>query len=283
LRGDFFNYSVDSVLQPLNSGNRYSGIFSPKLSLIAGPWAETEFFINLGYGYHSNDARGATLRFDPLTGDPVSSVTPLVRSRGAEIGMRSQYVQGLNTTLAFWWLQMDSELVFIGDAGTTEPTGKSERYGVEWTNYYKPLDWLTLDADFAFSAANYTGVPSGQNSIPNSVRRVITAGAVADLTNGFFSTARVRYFGDVPLNETNTYNAGDTTLVSMGVGYQDEAYKLELEAFNLLGSQRYDIAYNYNYRTKSDVYNNINPDGVNGVIMHPVEPQMFRFTAMLKF
>ena len=283
LRGDFFNYNVDSLLQPVNSGNRYSGIFSPKLSLIAGPWADTEFFINMGYGYHSNDARGATLKFDPLTGDPVSSVTPLVRSRGAEIGTRSNYVKGLNTTLALWWLQMDSELVFIGDAGTTEPTGKSERYGVEWTNYYKPLDWLTLDADFAFSAAHYTGVPSGENSVPNSVRRVVTAGAVADLTNGFFSTVRVRYFGDVPLNEFNSYNAGDTTLLNMGIGYQDEAYKFELEGFNLLGSQRYDIAYNYNYRTKSDVFRNINPEGVNGVIMHPVEPLMFRATAMLKF
>ena len=223
------------------------------------------------------------LKVDPLTGDPVAPVSPLVRSRGTEIGMRSQYVQGLNTTLAVWWLQMDSELVFVGDAGTTEPTGKSERYGVEWTNYYKPTDWLTLDADFAFSAANYTGVPLDQNRIPNSVRRVITAGAVVDLTNGFFSTARVRHFGDVPLNESNTVNAGDTTLLSMGVGYQQEAYKLELEAFNLLGSQRYDIAYDYNYRTQSDVNNNINPNGVNGVIMHPVEPQMFRFSVTLKF
>jgi outer membrane cobalamin receptor len=283
LRGDFFNFNVDSHVQPLNSGSRYAGIFSPKLSFIAGPWADTEFFLNLGYGYHSNDARGTVLKVDPLSGDAVAPVSPLVRSRGAEIGMRSQYVQGLNTTLAVWWLQMDSELVFVGDAGTTEPTGKSERYGVEWTNYYKPADWLTLDADFAFSAANYTGVPHTVNRVPNSVRRVVTAGAVADLTHGFFSTARVRHFGDVPLNESNTFNAGDTTLVSMGVGWQNEAYKLELEAFNLLDSKRYDIAYNYNYRTQSDVFKNIHPDGVNGVIFHPVEPQMFRVTAMWKF
>jgi outer membrane receptor for Fe3+-dicitrate len=215
-----------------------------------------------------------------VTAAPVS---PLTRQRGAEIGVRSQYVQGWNTTLALWWLQSDSELVWVGDAGTNEPTGKSERYGVEWTNYYKPLDWLTLDADFAFSAANYTGVPHDQNRVPNSVRRVITAGAVADLAWGFFATTRVRHFGDVPLNEGNTFNSGSTTLVSLGVGYQQEAYKLELEVFNLFDSKQYDIAYNYNYRTQNDVRLGINADGRNDIIFHPVEPQMVRGTVMVKF
>ena len=283
LRGDFFYFDVKSNLNPANSGDRAASLVSPKASFIAGPWADTEVFLNLGYGYHSNDARGTVIKVNPVDGELVPSVTPLVRSRGAEVGVRSQYVKGLNTTLSVWWLQLDSELVFVGDAGTTEPTGQSERYGVEWTNYYKPLDWLTLDADFAFSTAHYTNVPSDQKYVPNSVRRVVTSGAVVDLTNGFFGTARVRYFGDVPLNEADSYNAGDTTLVNLGLGYQQEAYKFELEVFNLLNSQRYDIAYNYSYRTQSDVFRNINPEGVNGVIMHPVEPQMFRFIATLKF
>ncbi|MFM8330142.1 MAG: TonB-dependent receptor [Candidatus Methylumidiphilus sp.] len=282
LRGDFYNFHVSSFSQPLNSGSRYAGLLSPKLTFIAGPWADTEFFLNLGYGYHSNDARGTTTHID-ADGNLVDPVTPLVRSRGAEIGMRTQYVQGLNSTLSVWWLQLDSELVWIGDAGTNEPTGKSERYGVEWANYYKPTDWLTLDADFAFSAANYTGVPYTENRVPNSVRRVITAGAVVDHPSGFFGTMRVRHFGDVPLNEGNTFNAGDTTLLSLGAGYQKDFYKLEIEVFNLLDSKRYDIAYNYNYRTRSDAINGLNPDGVDGIVMHPVEPQMVRGTVMVKF
>jgi len=282
LRGDFYNFHVHSYTQPLNSGNRYAGLFSPKVSFIAGPWADTEFFINLGYGYHSNDARGVTATVD-LNGDPINPVTPLVRSRGAEIGMRSQYVQGLNTTLSVWWLQLDSELVWIGDAGTNEPTGKSQRYGVEWTNYYKPTDWLTLDADFAFSAANYSGVPYYESRVPNSVRRVITAGAVADLSMGFFATTRLRHFGDVPLNESNTVNMGSTTLVSLGVGYEKDFYKLEVEVFNLFDSKQYDIAYNYPYRTRFDAQNGLNPDGVDGIVFHPVEPQMVRGTLMVKF
>lgn len=283
VRGDFYNFEVNNKLYPVNSGTKSAGIFSPKLSLIAGPWAETEFFINMGYGYHSNDARGITAKYDPATGEAISPVTPLVRSRGAEFGVRSQYVEGWNTTLALWWLELDSELVWVGDAGTNEPTGKSRRYGVEWTNYYKPTDWLTLDADIAFSAANYTGVPYYENRVPNSVRRVITAGAVADLTNGFFATTRLRHFGDVPLNELNSFNAGSTTLVSLGAGYQRDFYKVEIEVFNLFDSKQYDIAYNYFYRTKQDAMSGLNPDGVDGIVMHPVEPQMVRGTLVLKF
>ena len=282
VRGDFFGWDVTSHAVPANSGSQYRGIFSPKLSLIAGPWADTEFFLNAGYGYHSNDARGTTLKVEP-TGAVALPVSPLTRQRGAEIGVRSQYVREWNTTLALWWLQSDSELVWVGDAGTNEPTGKSERYGVEWTNYYKPTDWLTLDADFAFSAANYTDVPHAVSRVPNSVRRVITAGAVVDLPSGFFATSRVRHFGDVPLNEGNTFNAGSTTLVSLGVGYQQPAYKLEVEVFNLFDSKQYDIAYNYNYRTQADVRLGINPDGRSDIIFHPVEPQMVRATAMWKF
>lgn len=122
----------------------------------------------------------------------------LVRQRGAEAGVRTQILPGQVSTLAIWWLHSDSELVFAGDAGTTEPTGASERYGVEWTNYYKPTDWLTLDADFAFTSARYLGVPGNAKDIPNSVGRVIGAGAALQLPYGFFASLRVRDFGRVP-------------------------------------------------------------------------------------
>ncbi|WP_054773290.1 TonB-dependent receptor domain-containing protein [Methylogaea oryzae] len=145
-------------------------MFSPKLSLIFGPWFDTEFFVNLGEGFHSNDARGVTLKLDPLRPDtPVPGVDPLVKTRGAEVGLRSQWLPGLDTTLAVWWLQVGSELVFVGDAGTTEPTGKSERYGVEWTNTYRPADWLTLDGELALTSARFVDAPAHADAVPNSV------------------------------------------------------------------------------------------------------------------
>ena len=279
LRADFYDFNVQSITLAANSGKKSAVLFSPKLSLIFGSWADTEFFINLGYGYHSNDARGITLNTDPVSGNFSTSAKPLVRSRGGELGFRSQFIPKLNSSFALWWLQMNSELVFVGDAGTTEATGKSERYGIEWNNDYKPTDWLTLDADFAFSMANYTGVSKNHSYVPNSVRRVISARAVVNLPHDLFATVRLRHFGDVPLNAENTANAGDTTLLNFGAGYEHKNLKLEVDMFNLLGSKANDIAYYYNYRTR----NNPNPDGTAGIIFHPVEPRMVRVSATLKF
>lgn len=299
-RADFFEFEVNSRSLRANSGQKSAALISPKLSLIAGPWADTEVFLNLGYGYHSNDARGTTIRVDPTTaaGDPAQPVSPLVRSRGVELGTRSQYVPGLTTTLAVFWLQLDSELVFVGDGGTTEPTGKTERYGVEWTNYYKPTDWLTLDADLAFTSAYYTGVPRNQNNVPQSVGRVITAGAVVEFGGGFFGTARLRHFGHVALNESGRRDpadpaapgkafAGSTTLVNLGAGYQYENVKVEVDVFNLFGSKQNDIAYYYNSCVVSDP---VCPQataaaeaGIPGLMKHPVEPRMVRATLTLRF
>ncbi|TAN50828.1 MAG: TonB-dependent receptor [Methylococcaceae bacterium] len=279
LRGDFFVFDVNSRTLAANSGVADAAIFSPKLSLIFGPWYDTEFFINLGESFHSNDARGVTLKFDPTSPTtPLPGVYPLVKSRGAEVGLRSQYLPGLDTTLALWWMRMDSELVFIGDAGTTEPSGKSQRYGVEWTNTYKPTGWLTLDGELALTNARFTDAPGNADAVPNSVGRVIGAGATLDLPRGFFAGARLRHFGHVPLNEQASADGGSTTLVSLEAGYKNDAFKLALDVFNLLDSRRNDIAYYYGSRLAGEP-----AGGVEDVHFHPVEPRMVRASVTVYF
>ncbi|CAL1239714.1 TonB-dependent receptor [Candidatus Methylocalor cossyra] len=281
LRSDTFLFDVKDKLVPQNSGQTASTLLSPKLSLVFGPWFDSEWFINLGYGFHSNDARGVTARVarnDPAT--PMAGAPGLVRQRGAEAGVRTQILPGQVSTLAIWWLHSDSELVFAGDAGTTEPTGASERYGVEWTNYYKPTDWLTLDADFAFTSARYLGVPGNAKDIPNSVGRVIGAGAALQLPYGFFASLRVRDFGRVPLNESGTAWAGDTTLVNLGAGYQYQTLKLELDVFNLFDSRANDIAYYYTSRFPQ---NEQPASGVDGIMLHPVMPRQVRASVTIAF
>ncbi|SMF97446.1 Outer membrane receptor proteins, mostly Fe transport [Methylomagnum ishizawai] len=278
LRSDTFFFDVTDKLHPQDSGSQTSSMVSPKLSLVFGPWAETEFFLNFGYGFHSNDARGVTNHYDPLDPTmPVKGAPGLAKQRGAEGGLRTQYIPGLVSTLAVWYLHSDSELVFLGDAGTTEPTGQSERYGVEWTNYYKPNDWLTLDADFAFTSAHYQDVPHSESDIPNSVGQVIGAGVVALLPYDFFATARVRYFGHVPLNETGTAYMGDTTLVNLGAGYQYQKLKFEVDVFNLFDSKANDIAYYYESRYPQ------NAAAAEGIMIHPVMPRQVRATITLNF
>ena len=278
LREDIFFFDV-KTLQGVNStGDMTASLASPKLSLIFGPWADTELYLNGGYGFHSNDARGVMDRIDPSTKDYIYGVTPLSRTEGAEIGARTQYVPGLNSTLAFWFLHSDSELVFVGDEGTTEPTGPGNRYGVEFVNYYKLTQEVTLDADFAFTQSKYTDLPSGENSIPQSIGNVITAGAVYEHPDGYYATARLRHFSNVPLNEANTVQLGTTTLVNIGGGYRFDNVKLELDLFNLFDSKANDIAYYYQYRLPDQ-----GPDGVEGKVIHPVEPRMIRGTISISF
>ena len=148
LREDFYQFDVRSNVA-VNSGAGSANIFSPKLGLIFGPWAETELYANVGYGYHSNDVRGATIAVDPGTREPTRRAPPLVRARGMEFGMRSVLVPHLQTTLALWGLDIGSELVFTGDAGTTEPSRPSRRDGIEIANYWKPMSWLTIDGDLS--------------------------------------------------------------------------------------------------------------------------------------
>jgi len=278
LRSDTYFFDVNSKLTPQNSGSKSNTLISPKLSLVFGPWADTEFFVNFGYGFHSNDARGVVGAVDPADPSVLAQPAPgLARQRGAEGGLRTQYLQGWVSTLAVWYLRSDSELVFQGDAGTTEPTGETERYGVEWTNYYQPTDWLTLDADFAFTSARYLNAPGNAQDVPQSVGTVIGSGAVIKFPYDIFGTIRVRHFGHVPLNEQGTAQQGDTTLVNLGAGYQYEKLKLEVDVFNLFDSKANDIAYFYQYAY---------PQGaapVEGVLAHPVVPRQVRATVTLSF
>ncbi len=293
LRGDFINNDVqvldnlkhDPLVNAANSGSRGKAMISPKLSLVIGPWYDTEYFFNVGYGYHSNDARGTTLQRDPTNGDFLDSnaarIRPAAWSRGGEAGIRSNFIQDLNSTFALWWLESSEELVFVGDAGTTEINGKSHRYGIEWTNYYKPTDWLTLDADYALTTARYAEVHAGEsdNFVPNSVGRVISTGITVEDPNGsgMFGTLRFRHFGSVPLDESGRFWAGDTNIVNLGAGIKRKQYKFEIDVFNLLGSVSNDIAYAYDYAY---------PNGTQtatGILKHPVEPRMVRGTITVNF
>ncbi len=278
LRGDFYHYDVDSHNIAVNSGSADDAQFSPKISLVFGPWFDTEFYANAGYGFHSNDARGTTIQVDPATLASASQVDPLVASKGAEFGIRSQAIPGLVSTLSVWWLELDSELVFIGDAGGTEESGKSQRYGIELTNYYKPVEWLTLDFDVALSEAEFSDAPANANEVTNSVGLTIAGGATVDLPYGLFGSMRVRHFDDVPLTEDNSVKAGSTTVVNLGTGYRYHDYKVELNVFNLFDSGDRDIAYHYTSRLSGEAV-----AGVDDVHFHPVEPRSIRVQVSLEF
>ncbi len=284
LRADRFDFHVQSSIVA-NSGDRSASIASPKLSLIFGPWAKTEYFVNYGYGFHSNDARGtvATVAAKDPKGPAISPVNPLVRSKGGEVGARTEIVPGLQSSLSLWALKLDSELLFVGDAGETEPSRASKRYGVEWNNHYIANKWLLLDADLAVSRARFTepdpGDPLFGNHIPGSIQTVTSLGATLTDLGPWFGQFQLRYFGPRALDENNLQRSKATTLAYLRAGYKvNRNVKVTVDVFNLFNRQGSDIDYAYASRLKGEP-----AEGVNDIHFHPVEPRSVRVSLIANF
>src|SRR6185295_4502328 len=201
---------------------------------------------NGGLGFHSNNARGTTISGDPSGRvTPPKKVDPLVRTKGVDIGVRTAALDGLQSTLSAFFLDIDSELLFVGDAGITEPSRPSRRTGIEFANYYTPVAWLTVDADFAYTRARFSNSDPVGSRIPGAIEGVIAAGISIHNLDGFLASLRVRYFGPRPLIEDDSVRSGSTTLVNDRVGYEYKNATIAFEVFNLFNAKADDIAYFY--------------------------------------
>ena len=278
LRADTYRFDVQSDLAA-NSGKRTASVVSPKLNLIFGPFAKTEFYVNLGSGFHSNDARGAVISVDPKTGDPAERVTPLPRSKGLELGVRTSVLPGLQTSLAVYRLDLASELIFVGDAGNTEAGRPSRRIGFELANYYKLDDWLTIDADLAFAQARFRGDAPEGDRIPGAVEGVASVAVAFDNIGPWFGALQLRYFGPRPLIEDNSVRSKATSGLNARVGYKiSPTLQVELQGFNLTNRQVSAIDYYYTSRLPGEP-----AQGKADIHFHPIESRSFRVSLTAKF
>ena len=278
LRGDLYRFGVDAG-DPRNSGTEWAGVVSPKAGLVLGPWARTEFYVNAGRGFHSNDARGATMTVDPSTGEPAERVTPLARATGAEVGLRSVILPHVQTTVAVWRLDLDSELIFIGDAGTTDAGRPSHREGIEWATFLKPRPWLTMDVDLALSRARFRDDDPAGRFIPGSVETVVSAGAAIDGPWRLSGGLRWRYFGGRPLIEDDSIRSAATSLVNGDLAVRlAPRVKLRLEVFNLLDARTSDVDYFYASRLPGEP-----GGGVEDLHTHPALPRTARLGLQVRF
>jgi len=309
LRGDDAKYVVTSLtptyvspifgpvnFAELNSGSATKFLPSPKASLIFGPWANTEFYAQGGFSFHSNDARGATQKEEPISPDypfPTSCtpISPLVQTKGGEIGARTSAVPHLHSTLSLWYLHSNSELQQDGDTGGTIASEQSSnRYGIEFANYYTPLEHWAFDFDFADSRAQftqidpadaaYTNVGGGQypvqgpggKVVPEAVRVVISSGVTLHDYKGFSSSLRLRYFGPRDLTSDGIYRSDLTALLNAQVGYRiNKTWRVSVELLNLLNRRDSDIDYAYISR--------VTPRAAPAFtdVFHPTEPFEARF------
>ncbi len=277
VRADTARFRVNA-LDPLNSGTATDGLVSPKGGITVGPFRGTEIYVNAGTGFHSNDARGTTMTRD-ADGNPADRVTPLVRAKGAEVGVRTVAVPHLQSTVSLWTLRLDSELVFVGDAGGSEPSRPSSRYGVEWTNYYSPRPWLVFDLDASLSHSRFsTFDPVGQY-IPEAVGTVVSAGASVDNLHRAYGSLRWRYFGPRALIEDNSERSKPTSLLNLEAGYRlARNVRVNLDVFNLLNAADADIDYYYVSRLPGEPL-----DGVADIHTHPTIPRTARASLRVGF
>jgi hypothetical protein len=300
IRGDLDYFDVNALYNPTNSGTAFSSLPSPKLSLIFGPWAKTEFYAQGGFDFHSNDGRGATQTVQPVSADnpipgtSVARIPGLVQTRGAEIGARTLAVPNLQSTFSLWYLYSDSELQQDGDTGSTVASKEpSNRYGVEWANFYSLNKNLALDFDAADSIARFTSddaddaapvspgstvLGPGGTRVPEAVGLVISSGITLHHLDGFSASLRLRYFGPRDLTSDGIYRSQATLLLNAEAGYEiNKTWRISVEFLNLLDSRDHDIDYAYASR--------ISPAAAPAFtdVFHPVEPFQVRGGVTARF
>ncbi len=282
LRGDVGHVDVTSLVTAANSGTASKFLPSPKLSLIFGPWSSTEFYVQGGFGFHSNDARGATQTVEPVSAEnpfpntPATKIPLLIPTKGGEVGVRTLAIPHLQSTVSVWYLHSVSELQQSGDTGGTVPSQQpSNRYGVEWADYYTPMEHWAFDLDVADSRALFTSIDDGDAApgspggrwVPEAVGWVVASGATMHDVKRFTASLRLRYFGPRDLTSDGIYRSKATALLNAEVGYQiGESWRIAAQFLNLLNRRDHDIDYAYESRitpTAASAFTNV---------FHPVEP-----------
>ncbi len=270
MRIDRLNVKVNSHTNVANSGEASSTQASPKLSLIFGPWWQTEFFTSMGKGFHSNDARGMT--------DPNAPVQGLVATRGHEIGLKSQAIANLQTTLAIWQLDVDSELVYVGDAGNTEAGRRSKRTGVEWSNHWSPSRHWLVDLNLAWTRPRYNDGAMEGSYIVNAVTRVAHLNVAMREMGPWSASVGVRYIGAAPLIEDNRVQSRSTLTTQLRINRRlDANLDVALDVINLANRVNNDISYFYASQVSSTATSQ------QDVHVHPAEPRTFRLSARLRY
>jgi hypothetical protein len=286
-RYDYFHFDVNSNINTnindidlsANNGIENADNVALKVNIIYTFNEEWEAYISAGQGFHSNDARGTIVQIDPNSGESIHPVDPIVDSFGYEIGLRAHLFDKFNSSVSLWGLDLDSELLFVGDAGNTEPSDSSSRYGIELSTYYNITEALTFDIEYAYTNAEFDKLPSNSNQIPGALEHVLQAGINYQPKIGWFASTRLRYFSERPLTEDGSVTSDSTKIMNVNVGYKFDQLTLKLDILNALDSKDHDIDYFYASRLANEAPNSATED----LHYHVLEPRTLRLSAAYRF
>jgi outer membrane receptor protein involved in Fe transport len=243
VRGDYYDFEA-TANQPGTVtadspgtivGSKTDSRVSPKLNFAYTASDIVELYANWGEGFHSNDARGVVSPTDPVPG--------LSPAKGYETGARFE-VGNFKFTATRWWLEQDSELIFVGDSNSVEPKGASKRDGYEYTMFWRPVDWLGVDAVYTDNRARFVNNPEGRY-IDGAVEHAGQFG-IAATRNHWEASMRIRYLGPYALTPDDLHRASSTTGVNFRGAYTfKDKVQLYAELINAFDDDGKDIVYWY--------------------------------------
>jgi len=282
LRGDYFNFKVglrpDSGATGIdNVGHADDHTFSPKLGVAYALNDHVELYGNWGQGAHSNDARGVVRQNSQIKG--------LAIGTGYEGGARFE-IGDFKISAAYWWLNLSSELIFVGDDNSVEPRGASRRHGYELVAFWRPREWLAIDGVYTGSQARYTELTDGGYDIEGSVASAGELGIAATKGAWEFS-GRLRYLGGYPLLPDNSRHTDAETMLNLRAAHKFEHITLYGEVLNVLDHKGKDIVYYYGtnvagYDPAPDP-NDLDATRVDGRVSRAEEPRTLRFGVKYEF
>ena len=276
IRLDYYDFEIDA-LRAANSGSDSDSLWQPNVGLAYRLNENMEFYANYGHGFHSNDVRAAVNTVDPVTGDPAETQDVLVEGKGSELGFRYDTLNGFNISIAAFELRTDSELVFVGDAGTTEPSDPTSRTGIELNAFWEISEQLKFDFSAAKTSGHFRGLPSGADSITDAHEEVAAAGITYVGNNGLTASLRLRHFSDAALTEDESVRKDGSSLLHAGLSYSYNNWELGVDVLNLLDSEDEDIAYFFESRLPGEI------TGVEDIHFHPSNPRTIRVLLKYKF
>lgn len=275
VRGDWYDFETQALRGALSwSGQVSDSTSAPKIGVNYEVADGIALYANYGEGFHSNDARGVTNPTDPAPG--------LVAGNFEELGVRFER-GGLILTGVYWWSSIDSELIYVGDAGAVEPSDPGRRHGYELTAFWKPNNWLAVDAVWTDTTSRFAELPEGQNFVPGALENSGELGLSAAFPD-WNAAMRVRYLGPHPLVEDNSVRGKSTTLVNARIAWTPQhiellqGWEIHAELLNVLDSKDDDIDYFYATRLPGEPLG-----GIEGVNSRIVEPRQLRVGVTKRF
>lgn len=229
IRLDYFKFNYqDKLTTDYKTQSESKVKFSPKLNFIYSQNNNLQFFVKSGMGFHSNDTRVVVQN---------SGKQILPTAIGTDIGTIWKPFPKLIVNSALWYLFLEQEFVYVGDAGIIEPSGKSKRMGADLGLRYQLNDWLYFDADANYTYARSIDEPKGQNYIPLAPDFTTTGGLSFQKVNGFSGGMRYRYLKNRPANEDNSIVAKGYFVSDLNLNYQYKKINFGVSVENIFNTE----------------------------------------------